>query len=406
MTTEPFNGEHALTAAGTSQVDTDNLNLLLPGSVPESEAADARANFRRGLELMLSGRHSEAVPYLDRALPTISQSTNDNIRKLISSLSNVARGIERLFQGDAHSAEKLLQEAARTADEVSLHLPELDTFAIETRANLYLASARVAMSAGDLARAQVLIGRIRAERGRILAKLRPDSQEYLLNRLTGALEQMEFIISMSARDLGMLDLQSARRRLEDGRESYRALGSMLKKLPEQGILRLLAEAFTETYSAIEKLHAAMEHFIARRGALNRRILSDFERGEQLLYDARERALTLAERGAGLLLVIDSVDKTYRNLVIQAKPAGKDFGRFSGLVSLAALIVLMVVVHTVIKPPSDVLLPFFFGCVILALVVGFGFGALRLLPLLRVWEDSTGRPQNAAPASKGDTDTPK
>ncbi len=77
----------------------------------------------------------------------------------------------------------------------------------------------------------------------------------------------------------------------------------------------------------------------------------------------------------------------QNLLQIGKTATQDFGRFNGVVSLSAFISLYLLAHFTLRPARYQGAPSFVGALILSLIVGFGYGALRFRPLLKLFADA-------------------
>ena len=75
------------------------------------------------------------------------------------------------------------------------------------------------------------------------------------------------------------------------------------------------------------------------------------------------------------------------LHIGQKAGKKDFGRFGGMVSLVGILVLHFAVHFTVQPTGLQAIWYFLGEVIVGLVVGFGYGALKFKPLLSLYADT-------------------
>jgi hypothetical protein len=59
---------------------------------------------------------------------------------------------------------------------------------------------------------------------------------------------------------------------------------------------------------------------------------------------------------------------------------------SGAASFFTFLLLIVVVRYVIEPPGLLWFAYFLGCLLVALITGFGYGALRFVPLLAKYKE--------------------
>ena len=74
-------------------------------------------------------------------------------------------------------------------------------------------------------------------------------------------------------------------------------------------------------------------------------------------------------------------------------ATQDFGRFSGIVSFASLVILILILYVTVKPSGYTGVLYYFGALIISLITGFGFGALKFKPLLKIFSDAINKKQN-------------
>jgi hypothetical protein len=65
----------------------------------------------------------------------------------------------------------------------------------------------------------------------------------------------------------------------------------------------------------------------------------------------------------------------------------DFGRMSGLIALSALILQVIIFHLTIRPTGNAAISFFLGEIVVSLIAGYGYEALKFKPLLKIYSDS-------------------
>ena len=76
--------------------------------------------------------------------------------------------------------------------------------------------------------------------------------------------------------------------------------------------------------------------------------------------------------------------------IIGKVKKNDFGRMSGPIVLCALVLQITIVHLTIKPAGNAAILFFLGEIIVSLIVGYGYEALKFKPLLNLYADTIKR----------------
>ena len=93
-----------------------------------------------------------------------------------------------------------------------------------------------------------------------------------------------------------------------------------------------------------------------------------------------------ERGSGYLFIAEQTKAFCKNLLNFHKINREYISQYSGIISFLSFITLMLIVEIFINPSESYGLLYFFGALILALIVGFGFAAVKFIPLLRLYKE--------------------
>jgi len=377
----------ALTLAQNGNIDGARIALGLAEQFTDAELLDGLISLSKGLECFANQQHVAALEPLQKALPIVDASNDDDVKSLTYTLINVADGLNALFSGDAHRATELLNIGTDAAERIAFFVPDFEVVALSLKAASLIALAKTHLNASNVTAAEQVFGRVKQNQNILLNKLDPDNNEHILYFAEVYGTRFELaLMFIGAIDLATLDLSMFRQRLETSRGDIDNLEKILNNIPE-GPIRSLLASYPHLFSALEDLYQSLEIITLHRRPFNKDEVFALVDVDKKLYRARQLAELSADRARGALFHITQLEKLQQNLLVAAKAATKDFGRFSGIVALVCLIVLIIVIHLTIKPTGYVAITYFFGGLIVSLIGGFGFGALRFQPLLKVFSNA-------------------
>jgi hypothetical protein len=292
-----------------------------------------------------------------------------------------------LFSGDAHRAAELLNVSTEAAERIAFFIPGFEIAALDFKAISLIAVARAQMNATNIAAAEEAFGAARNIYDELLNKLDPNNKQHAIAfaEVYGTRFEMAFSF-ITVMDIGAMDIGMFKKRLLSCKSDVEKLKRILCELPE-GPISSMMSAYPITFVALEGICRSLEIVALERRPFAKEEAQTLVRVDEKLFRARQMAETMGDRSRAFLYQIDRLRKLQQNLLLAGKAASKDFGRFGGTVSLVALIALMVVLHLTVKPTGFEAILFFMGSLILSLIVGFGFGALKFQPLLKIFSDA-------------------
>lgn len=350
-----------------------------------------------GLRFLQRGNHSKAFPRLREAVPLVEAVPDADAKLLIPLLADEAEGVSCLLNGDAHRAARLLQGGEELLRRTSFFMPGLEKELLRCRATGELALARIQINLGDLTEAEQVMGRVYAAHRELLSRLdrnNPNDHGYFLEVHA---TPIEFSLLLMRIDLEALDFDALDRRLSFVREHMAEFQESVSRV-EEGMVRAVTEI-------MQILHDVFSIFarVGRRALIDRQPLAEGDLRAlglvaKSLFSAEKKAHAAGERGRMYLYSINQLKRLQRNLLDVGKVQSTDFGRLSGVISLVALIILVVVIHLTVRPTGSAAIMFFIGELILALIVGFGFEALRFRPLLSLYAEVAGAGSRKSKAS--------
>lgn len=382
---EDFDEALALTKAGDTQGARSTLGL--DDKISDHELIEGLAGFSKGIECFTTQRPIDALEPLRKASIVADASRDDRTKLLIQTLTNFSEGIASLAAGDAHRAVRLLDIGADSAEQIALYIPNFEFLALSIKAASFIALGRSHMNASDIPSAEREFGRARQMHNVLLGKLDPNKDEDSPFYSEIYATRVELCLSSILNfDLPALDVSMMSTRLKNGRTDVGKLKEYIEKIGE-GPSRNIMIISSIVFSALENLLESLRIVMLKQRPLSLKEVRSLVGVDEKLFLARQLVDVCGERGEAFKFHLGRLGKLQQNVLTMGKAATQDFGRFSGAVSLASFLVVIIVLHLTLKPTGIVGVAYAFGALIVSLITGFGFGALRFKPLLKLYSDA-------------------
>lgn len=371
---------------------------ITPEEVPDEELVNGLMGLEEGLQLAAQNRQHEAVEPFRRAAAVISHSSDEQSRFFVSLMASQSEGYSKLLSGDALGAYQLLNVGADALKRLSFFNPAMENAALSAKAESHIALARFHTNVGDMQQVQLWLGKADAIYQQQLAKLDLKTDEGAKAALAIYVNRVEQAVLFARLDMEALDLEAMRDRLAHHRPAYDFVRQHAHLWPA-GTLTDVLGLITGLYSVLEHTETVIASSLMARRPLRPEDIRALQRMGGELRRLHDLAAAAGQRGAGFLYTINELRRVHQNLLRAGKVSRGDFGRLGGLISLGALVVLLFTIHLTVRPQGGEALVFFFGATVVALIAGFGYGALRFRALLKQWAalvrpDSS--PDEAAP----------
>lgn len=388
-----------ISKARDGNVQDVRRELGISGQFSDSEVIDGIVAFISGMERFGQQDHLGALEPLKKAQPIIDASNNAEAKLLLYAFIGVAEGLTYLFDGDAHRAVQSLTLTAGALEHISQTAPDFKNLAYSMRAASLVALARAHLNAANIKPAEEAFSRAREVHDELLRNLDPENPAHVLafSEVYGTRIELMFAFAVML-DLPTLDLSMMRSRIEAARNDALRLEELVDRIPTGPISNLFS-AYPILFRAFDVICKSLEIVTTNRRPFRKHEAQALATIDQELFRARQLVEKSAGRGRGLLHIIDQLGKLQKNLLPFGKAATQDFGRFSGIVSLVSLLILIVALHLTIQPTGWEAIVYFVGCVIVSLIVGFGFGALRFQPLLKLFANAMHKDRNVPSGAK-------
>lgn len=375
--------------AAAKRADLPAVRTLL--QIPSSAAADAQVldaliALSEGLALFQQDRATEASRMLQRANAVLRQSTDPELQVAISLVNDLATGISMLIGGDAVGAHSLLNISAERLNTLAFFNPVFFRVALKSKALSHIALSRAAINVGNLSQAEHWIGQsdqVHDELLRSIHESDPERSTWLTPILA---TRLEVAITFARVDYESLDLEAAKKRLDAAQTYAVELSKQINDYP-QPLTKQLLLLVSELYSAFVRLHPVMVTVLVNRNALSSSDIKELAEIDKSLFQMRQIAQASGDQGAVYLYTINQFARITHNLLSFGAVTKSDFGRFAGLISLGSLTILLVVTHFTIQPTGWSAAGYFLGDLVISLIVGFGYGALKFRPLLTLISDA-------------------
>lgn len=351
----------------------------------ESDFVNCMMALEQGLNSLFSGHHSQSVAPLRKAIPLIDITNDEEAKFIVPTLANFAEGISLLLQGNAHDAVKLLKLSSNAIQRLNFFIPGMEKSLLSFKAAAELAVSRTYMNIGDLPAVESTFGTIIQIHEELLSKLDETNAEDFpfFNEVYGT--QIEFSIVFMRFDLEVLDFNALARRIEFTKGNLNNLGKFIDKAPKSPIKTAL-EIIQILYVIFEIYSRIGRNIIVERLPLNKTEMNELLIADKKIFEARQKANNAGDRGKLFLYTINQLKRLNDSFFVIGKVQKNDFGRISGLIALCALVVQIGIVHLTIKPTGNAAIPFFLGEIIISLIAGYGYEALKFKPLLSLYSD--------------------
>lgn len=363
-----------------------NLMGIQSNQLSDDNFTDGMRSLEKGISLLIKGHHPQAVEPLRKALPIVNLSSDDEAKFFVSVLADFADGISKLLSGDAHTAVSLLNLSTDAIERLNFFIPGFEKLALSFKAAAQTALTRTFLNSGNISEAEACIGivnNIYAELFELLNESNVEDIPLLAEIFSSRLESSILLMSF---DLAALDFDSLKLRLESAKNNYHELIKILPKVPQSPI-KSAFEIICILYTVYNVFSSIGKRIIIERKPLTKTEIEELTHIDQKLFEARQIANGSGERGRVFLFSINQLSKLQERFLGIGKVRKNDFGRLSGFLALGALVAQVIVVHFTIHPTGSNALLFFLGEIIISLIVGFGYEAIKFKPLIGLYLDA-------------------
>lgn len=345
--------------------------------------------FEEGVDLFMSGQNARSVEPMREAIPLVEVTNDKEARFLLPTLANFAEGASLLFKGDAHGAVELLSLSAEEVKKISFFIPGMEKLLLSFEAAAEVAVAKTFINTGDIARAEISFGKVYERHKVLLSKLQKGDPKDVLGFVEVYATRLENSLLLMRLDIEVLDFESLEQRVEFSKPDSLELGSFLCESPDSPV-KDAAEILNILFGVFEVFSRIGKRVVSEREPLDESSMRELMSIDDNLFEAKQKANNAGDRGVMFLYTINQLWRLKKNFLNMGKVQKRDFGRLSGLIALVALIIQMVVTNMTINLDGYLAIFVFFGSLVVSLIAGFGFEALRFRPLLVLYGEAVGK----------------
>lgn len=373
----------ALALARKQDVEGARIVLNVPKEITDEKLLDVLVGLDKGLELFRNQNHIASLEYFQKAFSIVEAFGDDEAKFVIRMLSQFAEGLSALFSGDAHTAAKLLNIGSKAVERMCFFYPEFKIASFSYKAASLMALARTHLNAADIPAAEGVMGEASNVHDEFLMYLNLENSGNAMaySEIYGTRLENAFLFIMMV-DLPSLDLSMWRKRLEIVRADKISLEEYIGTVPK-GPIQIILSQYPIIFKVLDHLLSSLEVAILKKRPFNKEEVNTLVNTDAELAHVKQLLQKCGERGKGMLFNIDTLSRLQQNLLQVGKLTTQDFGRFSGIVAFVSFIVLIVIMHFTVEPTGWTGLVYYLGALIISLIAGFGYGALRFRPLLTI-----------------------
>ncbi len=382
--------------ASVQQGDVQQARIVLdiPENFTDQQIEEGLFNLEKGRGLFLNQRHVEALPYFQAASPVVKASKDEAGKKIFQILIKFTEGLSYLFKGNAHKATELLNVSSDDIDKMSFYIPEFKIAAFSFKAASLIALGRSHLNSADINSAEKVFGEARDVHDELLKCLDPSQSEHLLGyaEVYGTRVELAFLF-ICLKDIPTLDLSNWKKRLNLSKTDIEMLIKYNNNCP-QGQIKELLNLLPKIFTVFETLQNAMELAINSRRSFTKNELKELINIDTNIFEINHELQKSGDRGRGFISQLDLLRRLQKNVIQIAKiSTKKDFGRFNGIISFCSFVTLVFVFKMAAGPANNINFFYYFSAFILSLITGFGYGALKFQPLLKLLAETKSKKTN-------------
>ena len=379
--------DSAINYAKSGNIESARLSIGLSAEDNDEIVLNTLMSIEKALYLFRNQKHLEAHEYFKKALPVIEKCSDSASKQIIITMSKFSEGLVALYNGDAHLATKLFSVSSSDIEKICFLIPEFELSALSYKAASLIALARAHINAADISTAEKILGRVRNIYDEYLNNLDPMEDKHAIGfaEVYGLRCEIafQFIVLI---DLPSLDLDNWDNRLKNIENDIKLLKKYIHKIPD-GPIWCLINQYPSVYSIFKRLNKSLKIITYERRPFKKEEIENLVKIDEELFNSKQEILKSGNRGKGLIFIIDQLLRLHNNLLKLGKSATRDFGKFSSVIAFIFLSILVIIIHLTIKPSGFYGVLCFFLAFIISLVSGFGFGALRFIPLIKLFSDA-------------------
>jgi len=338
------------------------------------------------LELSANDKIIDSVPHFQSSNDLVEICNDQEIKILVPILLQYGQGITYLHSGDTYGAYQLFQYVTTSLNQLAFYDATFKKFALSTQAGAAIAIARTNLNIGNLEEAQKWMANAESTYDELLKLLDTDNPEDYGAFVEAFGLPVEVSIVWASIDLHALDVESSMNRLKSVNSKLKNLKLYTDKLTD-GSTKNVSTSVIIIYENLYNLIEVVNDLFEENKELSKENLQTIKNVIYNLTNAKEIALKAGERGHGTASLINQLIRYSKNLISTNSVGKKEINKFAGLIAFLSFIIILLLVNYVFQPEQVLGLGYFFGSLLLSLIIGYGFGALKFMPLINTYKET-------------------
>jgi hypothetical protein len=354
------------------------------------------------VELFKKERAADAAPQFETARKLVNCVGLQDTRVVLFVAGTISTSLHLFRQGDVHGAIRLFETLTQFADDTKFRFPELALMGLLAKAMMHVALARTEMANIAYPAAEAQASQAKSVYRECLELARSLQMDLATLEAEVHAISVEFSIAFASPQLLTLQFDDAERHILGAQESARTTRTLINKVPAEHAKKILT-CICDIHETLKVIIPISRRLIREQDLPTADMLKKIEGCVDRLFTVRQEALAAGPQGVLLKGNAEQLRRYVENLLPLAKPRREKVVPIAGLVAGGALIVLLAVVFLIIRPEGGYALALFFGCMIMSLIIGFGYGALKFIPLLKLYKDTMRHVKSSVKAAASSTE---
>ncbi|MGP8291541.1 hypothetical protein ACT3OH_14845, partial [Vreelandella zhanjiangensis] len=345
------------------------------------EFKEKMLSFKKGYDLMTAGFYQDAVFFMEESSKLIGLIKDEEFEQILISFLSFCKGIVLLWEGDNFRAEEEITKAKEKLKGVILSTPSLEIDFFNMEAAVSTIKAKKALSIGNFNDFEKFSGEARGYYKRIINAMQLTGIE---NKKTLAVvygSEIESCLAITRSFVDKFEFEKALSNLSKYKEDFHKLSQCKENIGDESLSRVL-NVLCLIFMIYERLLICLVKFYVENKKIEVKDFTSLRSIEGLCMDARNEANLAGSRCQSFLYVIEQLERVSVSVRSLQSITKKDLGKASGGIALLVFVFLSLFIKFFVFKDEAYPSNFLLLQVVFSLIVGFGYGAIKFLPILK------------------------
>ena len=331
-----------------------------------------------GFKLLSKHRIIEAAIHFKKGYNLIELSSDSEAKFVITLLIEYAYGIQALHNGNPYDALHTFEKISTTARELSFLDSTLERFALSSKAAACIALSKIYMGSGnydEVRRWQSEAEIVYEELHELLDDKNPNDNGYFIEIYSFKIEVATFWIYAN---LQILNIEEVKRIICSRSDTF----TRFKKYIQQQTREIdnMALVIKDIFNCYIELSTVFEDTIYKQKMMTKENVTRLKSITKSISEIKELLSKCGQRGLNFSWFIKNLEDLSQNILTLNYKYKKNFGTLSGLITGTAFIIIVFILKLLFN--LEINNTNLISILIFSLIIGFGYGALRFLPLIK------------------------